>query len=47
MECGTPRVAGIVMPFYTHHVTWLGNRRQKAFFKDQDYAAYLYPMQFT
>lgn len=35
------RMARVVVPFYPHHVTQRGNRRQQTFFSDDDYATYL------
>jgi putative transposase len=35
-----PRVARLVVPGLPHHVTQRGNRRQKTFFEDGDYALY-------
>lgn len=35
------RIARVVVPRYPHHVTQRGNRRQKVFFCDDDYAAYI------
>ncbi|HSS66266.1 MAG TPA: transposase [Gammaproteobacteria bacterium] len=35
------RIARIVVPFFPHHVTQRGNRRQRTFFADDDYTAYL------
>ena len=35
------RMARVVVPFYPHHVTQRGNRRQRTFFGDEDYATYL------
>ena len=35
------RIARVVAPGYPHHVTQRGNRREKTFFGDDDYAAYL------
>ena len=35
------RIARVVVPFYPHHVTQRGNRRQRTFFDDGDYATYL------
>jgi len=35
------RIARIVAPGYPHHVTQRGNRRQRTFFCDGDYTAYL------
>ncbi len=35
------RMARVVVPFYPHHVTQRGNRRQRTFFNDSDYACYL------
>lgn len=37
-----PRMARIVIPNYPHHVTQRGNRRQKVFFTNEDYTAYLH-----
>src|SRR5207253_5827347 len=34
------RLARIVVPDHPHHVTQRGNRRQKIFFEDGDYALY-------
>lgn len=36
-----PRIARLVVPNFPHHVVQRGNRRQKVFFKDTDYEAYL------
>lgn len=36
-----PRMARIVVPGYPHHVTQRGNRRQRTFFEDADYQAYI------
>lgn len=36
-----PRIARVVAPGFPHHVTQRGNRRQRTFFCDQDYQAYL------
>jgi putative transposase len=36
-----PRVARIVIPDYPHHITQRGCRRQRTFFDDSDYLAYL------
>jgi putative transposase len=36
-----PRIRRLVVPGYPHHVTQRGNRRQKTFFRTQDYLAYL------
>lgn len=36
-----PRQARVVIPGAPHHVTQRGNRRQRTFFKNEDYAAYL------
>ena len=36
-----PRIARVVVPSYPHHVTQRGNRRQRTFFCDDDYRAYL------
>jgi len=35
------RLARLVVPGLPHHITQRGNRRQKTFFRDEDYAAYL------
>lgn len=35
------RMARVVIPSYPHHVTQRGNRRQKTFFCEEDYLAYL------
>ena len=35
------RIARVVLPGYPHHVTQRGNRRQRVFFNDDDYARYL------
>ena len=35
------RIARVVAPGYPHHVTQRGNRRQRTFFGEGDYAAYL------
>ncbi|MES9855030.1 MAG: transposase [Sedimenticola sp.] len=34
------RLPRIVIPGHPHHVTQRGNRREKVFFKDGDYAPY-------
>lgn len=36
-----PRAARLVVPGYPHHVTQRGNRRQRTFFEESDYIAYL------
>ena len=36
-----PRMARVVIPNYPHHVTQRGNRRQKTFFRDEDYRYYI------
>jgi putative transposase len=36
-----PRIARLVVPGIPHHVTQRGNRRQRTFFCDDDYRAYL------
>lgn len=36
-----PRKARLVVPGYPHHVTQRGGRRQRTFFSDSDYRAYL------
>ena len=35
------RVARVVVPGYPHHITQRGNRRQRTFFSDADYLAYI------
>ena len=35
------RIARIVVPGLPHHVTQRGNRRERVFFSDADYRAYL------
>src|SRR4030042_6340136 len=35
------RIARVVAPGYPHHVVQRGNRRQTAFFSDEDYETYL------
>jgi putative transposase len=35
------RMARLVVPHYPHHVTQRGNRRQKTFFSEEDYQAYM------
>jgi len=35
------RIARVVAPGLPHHITQRGNRRQKTFFRDDDYDAYL------
>ena|SRR5438067_10401862 len=35
-----PRPAPLVVPDQPHHVTQRGNRRQRTFFRDEDYALY-------
>ncbi len=35
-----PRIARIVAPMVPHHVTQRGNRRQRTFFREEDYALY-------
>ena len=35
------RMARVIVPGHPHHVTQRGNRRQRTFFVDGDYAAYL------
>jgi len=36
-----PRLARSVAPGYAHHITQRGNRRQKTFFKEDDYHLYI------
>jgi len=36
-----PRTARVVVPGYPHHITQRGSRRQRTFFDDSDYRAYL------
>src|SRR3954463_8236156 len=38
---GMSRPARLVVPGQPHHVTQRGNRRQRTFFRDEDYALYL------
>jgi putative transposase len=35
------RIARVIATGYPHHVTQRGNRRQRTFFNDEDYAVYL------
>lgn len=35
------RMARVVVPYYPHHITQRGNRRQKTFFCEDDYTYYL------
>ena len=35
------RMARLVVPGRPHHITQRGNRRQKVFFRDEDYQTYL------
>ena len=35
------RMARLVVPGHPHHITQRGNRRQKVFFRDEDYQTYL------
>ena len=35
------RIARVVAPGLPHHITQRGNRRQRTFFRDGDYRAYL------
>ena len=35
------RMARVVVPHYPHHITQRGNRRQKTFFTEDDYRAYI------
>jgi putative transposase len=35
------RLARVVVPNCPHHITQRGNRRQKTFFRESDYRAYL------
>ena len=35
------RLARVIAPGCPHHVTQRGNRRQRTFFRDEDYEAYL------
>lgn len=37
-----PRMARVVVPGVPHHVTQRGNRRQRTFFREADYVAYLH-----
>ena len=36
-----PRIARVTVPSVTHHITQRGNRRQKTFFNNKDYATYI------
>ena len=36
-----PRIARVTVPSVPHHITQRGNRRQKTFFSNKDYAAYI------
>ena len=36
-----PRIARVTVPSVPHHITQRGNRRQKTFFSDKDYTAYI------
>jgi len=36
-----PRIARLLVPGYLHHMTQRGNRRQRTFFRDDDYWGYL------
>jgi len=35
------RLARVVVPGYSHHITQRGNRRQQTFFSDEDYQSYI------
>ena len=35
------RIARVVAPGFPHHITQRGNRRQKTFFNDTEYQAYI------
>jgi putative transposase len=35
------RIARVIAPRCPHHVTQRGNRRQRTFFRDADYEAYV------
>ncbi len=35
------RMARLVVPHFPHHVTQRGNRRQRTFFSEEDYQAYI------
>ena len=41
-----PRIARLVLPGIPHHVTQRGNRRQRTFFCEEDYALYLKLLRF-
>src|SRR4051794_17546370 len=41
-----PRAARVVVPGFPHHVTQRGNRRQRTFFREEDYAHYLRLLRF-
>ncbi len=36
-----PRIARVSVPGVPHHITQRGNRRQKTFFSNNDYATYI------
>lgn len=36
-----PRIARVIAPGFPHHITQRGNRRQRTFFFDTDYSAYI------
>jgi len=36
-----PRIARVVVPGFSHHVPQRGNRRQRTFFCNEDYQAYI------
>jgi hypothetical protein len=38
---GMARISRVVVPGVAHHITQRGNRRQKVFFHDSDYRAYI------
>ncbi len=38
---GMARMAKVVVPALAHHVTQAGNRRQRTFFRKDDYPAYV------
>ena len=43
MLSGLSRIARIVVPGLPHHVTQRGNRGERVFFEDGDYALYRVP----
>src|SRR5215213_5403582 len=41
-----PRASRLVFPGFPHHATQRGNRRQRTFFHEEDYALYLNQLRF-